>query len=58
MEEQIKAGDVVVLKGGDDIKMTVESIDDDEVTCVWFLAGQVEREDINVAALKKVSFSQ
>lgn len=33
---EIKVGSVVSLRSKADLKMTVEKIDGDEVTCAWF----------------------
>ena len=45
-------GDVVKLKSGGE-KMTVESISDDLVDCVWFIDKKIERMSFEPAALKK-----
>lgn len=36
MANQFKVGDVVIVKSEPRIRMTVESVDGDIVTCVWF----------------------
>jgi len=45
-------GEIVQLKSGGPI-MTIETIDDDEVCCVWFLDGEVKRDCFGKSLLTK-----
>ena len=47
-EDEFRVGDVVVLRSGG-ASMTVESVDNDSVKCVWH-DGRVVRERIFLAA--------
>ncbi|WP_121903655.1 YodC family protein [Sphingomonas sp. PP-CE-3A-406] len=47
-----KPGDVVRLKSGGE-KMTVESLSDELVHCVWFVDKKVQRESFEGATLKE-----
>lgn len=47
------AGDTVQLKSGGEI-MTIEEIDDDSATCVWFDYKEVERHTFLLITLKIV----
>ncbi len=56
MSEQFEVGDVVQLKSGSE-KMTVEEIEDGEVSCVWFVENQLQRAAFPSITLKKVESS-
>jgi uncharacterized protein YodC (DUF2158 family) len=47
------AGDTVQLKSGGEI-MTIEEIDDDSATCIWFDNKKVERHTFLLITLKIV----
>lgn len=51
----IKAGDVVMLKSNLSMKMTVESILADSAVCVWFdkESGDHKRQTISLVVLDK-----
>jgi len=48
-----KAGDKVQLKSGGEI-MTIEEIDDDSATCIWFDNKNIERHTLLLITLKIV----
>jgi len=50
--EAFKVGDVVQLKSGG-VRMTVERIDGEDISCVWFEGKRVERNAFPVGALQK-----
>jgi uncharacterized protein YodC (DUF2158 family) len=51
-------GDAVQLKSGG-TKMTVESVSDDGVTCVWFtLTGTLKRDKLKASILEKADSSR
>ncbi len=52
MSEELKVGDVVILKSGS-VKMTIEEIDEDNVFCVWFEGTQPQRGDFPAITLMK-----
>jgi uncharacterized protein YodC (DUF2158 family) len=52
MEDTFVVGDVVQLKSGGEA-MTIEEIDDDDISCVWFEGKRVERATFVAATLKK-----
>ena len=56
MSEQFEVGDVVQLKSGSE-KMTVEEIDDGEVSCVWFVGNLPQRASFPSTTLKKAESS-
>jgi uncharacterized protein YodC (DUF2158 family) len=51
MAETFAVGEVVQLKSGGE-SMTVESIDGDNVGCVWFEGKRVQRDTFAAGALK------
>ena len=52
MEDAFVVGDVVQLKSGGEA-MTIEEIDDDDISCVWFEGKRVQRATFVAATLKK-----
>lgn len=52
MAEEFVVGDVVQLKSGGE-SMTIEEIDRDEISCVWFEGKNVKRDSFAAATLKK-----
>jgi len=52
MSNLFTQGDVVLLKSGG-VKMTVEQIAGDEISCVWFEGNKAQREIFPAAVLKK-----
>lgn len=52
--EEIRPGDTVRLQSGGEF-MTVETIDEYGVNCVWFDQKKVERHTFDRVALKKSS---
>ena len=52
MEDTFQVGDVVKLKSGGEA-MTIEEIDGEDVTCVWFESKRVQRATFAVATLIK-----
>jgi uncharacterized protein YodC (DUF2158 family) len=53
MSEIFQVGDTVTLKSGSD-RMTVRSIEGDEVFCEWFSNGSVRGHLFLLAQLEKV----
>jgi uncharacterized protein YodC (DUF2158 family) len=53
MADEIKAGDVVALKGNFQPQMTVESVADGMAECVWFVECELRRASFAVDALTK-----
>lgn len=52
MAETFAVGDVVKLKSGGE-PMTVEQVEGDDVSCVWFEGKRVQRETFTAGTLKK-----
>lgn len=52
MAETFAVGDVVQLKSGGE-SMTVEGVDGDDVSCVWFEGKRVQRESFAAGTLQK-----
>ena len=52
MINELQVGDVVQLKSGG-TRMTVEAINGDDVTCVWFEGKKAQRNIFAVGVLKK-----
>ncbi|MFH1719033.1 MAG: DUF2158 domain-containing protein [Planctomycetota bacterium] len=52
MSETFVVGDVVQLKSGGE-SMTVEEIDGDDVSCVWFEGKRLQRQTFGAGTLKK-----
>lgn len=52
MEHDFGVGDVVQLKSGGE-KMTIEEVDGENVSCVWFDGKRAERSKFSSATLKK-----
>jgi uncharacterized protein YodC (DUF2158 family) len=52
MAEKIALGDVVKLNSGGEA-MTVEEIDGEDVSCVWFEGKRVQRGTFGAAVLTK-----
>ena len=47
------SGDTVQLKSGGEI-MTIEEIDDDSATCIWFDNKKIERHTFLLITLKTI----
>lgn len=55
MDEQLKVGDVVVIKGDESVKMTVAATPHGErVDCIWFRDAILLRDSIPVECLKRI----
>lgn len=54
MSEPFKVGEVVRLKSGGSF-MTIEKIEGDDVSCVWFEGARVERATFLYDTLKIVT---
>lgn len=52
MVDTFTVGDVVQLKSGG-VSMTVEKVDGDEISCVWFEGKKVQKSTFASGALKK-----
>jgi uncharacterized protein YodC (DUF2158 family) len=52
MSDTYAVGDVVQLKSGGEL-MTVEAVDDSDVSCVWMEGKKIERATLPAATLKK-----
>lgn len=52
MSETFAVGDVVRLNSGGEI-MTVENVDGDDVSCVWFEGKRIQRESFAAGTLRK-----
>jgi uncharacterized protein YodC (DUF2158 family) len=52
MAEILEVGDVVQLKSGGEV-MTVEKVEGDDVSCVWFEGKRAQRETFAAGTLKK-----
>jgi len=52
MSEDFVVGDVVRLKSGGE-SMTIEEIDGDDISCVWFEKKNLQRQTFGSATLKK-----
>ncbi|WP_353176170.1 DUF2158 domain-containing protein [Salinisphaera sp. T5B8] len=52
MSESFKAGDVVQLKSGG-VPMTVEEVEGENISCVWFEGKKSHRQTFVSATLKK-----
>jgi uncharacterized protein YodC (DUF2158 family) len=52
MEDVFVVSDVVQLKSGGEA-MTIEEIDGDDVSCVWFEGKRIQRATFVAATLKK-----
>jgi len=50
--ENAQIGDLVVLTAGS-MRMAVESVDGDDVACVWCHEGKIGRDTFNARLLKK-----
>ena len=50
-------GDIVVLTAGS-MRMGVEAVDGDAVSCVWCHEGQIGRDTFNAVLLKKWEFRE
>ena len=48
----LKIGDIVVLTAGS-MRMAVEAINDDAISCLWCHEGQIGRDTFNAVLLKK-----
>jgi len=57
MGETFQVGDVVQLKSGG-VRMTVEEIDGNDVTCVWFEGKKAERNIFAAGVLQKYTPQQ
>ncbi|MCP3734607.1 DUF2158 domain-containing protein [Sphingomonas sp. RP10(2022)] len=53
---EFSPGDVVVLKSGSD-PMTVETVDENGVWCVWANGKKIESQGFNPVVLEKYSVS-
>jgi uncharacterized protein YodC (DUF2158 family) len=51
MSEAFSVGDVVQLKSGGE-SMTVEGVDGDDISCVWFEGKKIHRQEFVAATLK------
>lgn len=51
MSEQLKPGDVVVLKSGGP-KMTIKFIEGEEACCSWFESGKVSEQRFGLEMLE------
>jgi hypothetical protein len=49
---ELKIGDLVVLTAGS-MRMAVEAVDGDTVSCVWCNEGQIGRDAFNTILLRK-----
>jgi len=54
MSEELQVGDVVQLKSGGE-RMTVDKIDDADITCVWFEGKQPQRATFSAGVLRKAT---
>lgn len=54
MSDAFVVGDVVQLKSGGQV-MTIEEIDGDDVSCVWFEGKALQRQTFGAGTLKKHS---
>jgi uncharacterized protein YodC (DUF2158 family) len=52
MSNAFQVGDVVTLKSGG-VRMTVEKIEEDGVSCIWQEANKTQRETFAAAVLEK-----
>jgi len=52
MGEGFAVGDVVQLKSGGEA-MTIEEMDGDDISCVWFEGKRIQRATFVAATLKK-----
>ena len=50
--EELKIGDLVVLTAGS-MRMAVETVEDETISCVWCHEGRIGRDAFNVKLLKK-----
>ena len=55
MIEELKVGDTVILKSGSP-RMTIDTITNNEVLCVWINNNKTEKEIFNIAMLKTFKF--
>lgn len=53
MNERFELGDVVTLKSGGQ-RMTVEEVDGDDISCVWFDGATKKIDQFTPITLKKV----
>lgn len=54
MSEELKVGDVVQLQSGGE-RMTVEYIDDGDISCVWFEGKQPQRATFVAGVLRRAT---
>lgn len=52
MSEELKIGDVVQLQSGGE-RMTIEYIDEGDISCVWFEGKQPQRNTFAAGVLRK-----
>jgi uncharacterized protein YodC (DUF2158 family) len=54
VEIKFKKGDVVQLKSGGPW-MTIEEVDQDDVSCAWFLNNELKRDEFEAETLEIVN---
>ena len=52
MADSFSVGDVVQLKSGGE-SMTVEEVDSDDISCVWFEGKNLQRQTFGAGTLKQ-----